>query len=79
MIFAYYSFEEEFVRYNTLCSMIEDEIKSQKINVNDIIRLVTSYINESGLKFKPVIDNTSVNLYGKQIPLKHYLHLVNMM
>lgn len=73
LVFQLYSFEEEFVMFNTACSMLEDEIKATNLNTDNIYNIVSIYLGSSGAQIKPRIDEMTVDVYGKQVPLKNYL------
>lgn len=72
-VFSLYSFEEEFVRYNTLCSMLEDELKQNKYDLSNVIQIVNRYVIESGMMVKSKLKDKTVDLYGKKVSLDTYL------
>lgn len=72
-IFQFYSYEEEFVMFNTACSMLEQELQSINLNIDNIFNIVSIYMGSSGAQIKPVIENKQVDVYGKKVPLKDYL------
>ena len=72
-LFHNYSFEENFVIHNSICSMLEDEIETTNPNIDNVISIVSSYVADSGILVKQLTDNLPVIVYGKQVPLKSYL------
>lgn len=72
-IFQFYSYEEEFVMFNTACAMIERQLQSTNVNFDKIMDAIMVYCNSAGIAIKPEIDNRKVDVYGKEVSLKDYL------
>ena len=73
MIFQFYSFEENFVMFNTVCSMLEREVQSTDLNIDNIYNIMSIYLGSAGEQFKPMLDNKLVDVYGNKVPIKNYL------
>ena len=72
-IFQFYSYEEEFVMFNTACSMLEQELQKNNLNADNIYNIISVYLGSSGVQFKPMLDDVPIDVYGKRVPLKDYL------
>lgn len=72
-VFQFYSYEEEFVMFNTACSMLEQELQATNLNADNIFNIVSFYLGSSGVQFKKFLDDKPVDVYGKIVPLKDYL------
>lgn len=72
-LFHNYSFEENFVVFNAICSMLEEEVSSRKFNISNIISILNLYINDSGIINKKFSDNLTICLGNTILPMKLYL------
>lgn len=72
-LFHNYSFEENFVVFNAVCSMLEEEVNASKYNIKNIISILSIYINDSGFIHKRFTDDLTVCIGNTILPMKLYL------
>ena len=73
LVFQFYSYEEDFVMFNTLCHIMEQEFKADNVSYEKLIYLISIYCGSAGMGVKSHINNEKVELYGKKIPLEQYI------
>ena len=68
-----FSFEENFVMYNTLAYMLEQELNTSTPNVTNIRSLVDEYIIQANLINRKQFENTKVPFKNKKVFIRDYL------
>lgn len=68
-----FSFEEKFVRYNTLCHMIESELKSYNCSIDNIKKILKSHVDQENYKQQKELGDLDLELNNEKVYLKNFL------